>query len=80
MNLGNVGSTQNAAAEAMETVAQTKAEAAAGDQQAVQKLARRGVGSIVHVAHKAAEPAQPMQATQPAQPAVVVNGKIDTKA
>ena len=39
MNVGTVASVQNMAQEAMETAAQTKAEAVKGDQQAVRKLA-----------------------------------------
>ncbi len=71
MNIGNVGSGSDAAAEAMETAAQTKAEAASGDQQAVQKLARK---QAVNVVHHAPAPA----AAAPTQPAVA-NGKIDVR-
>ncbi|MGH7969890.1 MAG: hypothetical protein ACREIC_14295 [Limisphaerales bacterium] len=39
MNIGTVASVKSMAQEAMETAAQTKAEAAKGDQQAVRKLA-----------------------------------------
>jgi hypothetical protein len=56
----------------METAAQTKVEAAAGDQQAVQKLARGQIYKPAHVAQPTVEPAQPS-----AQPA---NGKLDAKA
>lgn len=47
MNVGNIASSVLAnAQEALETVAQTKAEAAKGDQQATRKLAtRQGVQS-----------------------------------
>jgi hypothetical protein len=40
-------SVQSAAAEAMETAAQTKAEALKGDQQAVRKLARQSTAQAV---------------------------------
>jgi hypothetical protein len=72
MNIGNVGST--AAAEAMETPAQTKAEAASGDQQAVQKLARRQAGVHIRAAQAPAAPAAPEA------PAVSADGKLDAKA
>ena len=39
MNVGTIASVKSMAQEAMETTAQTKAEAAKGDQQAVRKLA-----------------------------------------
>jgi hypothetical protein len=39
MNVGAIASVKSMAQEAMETAAQTKAEAAKGDQQAVRKLA-----------------------------------------
>jgi hypothetical protein len=39
MNVGNIASIKSMAQEAMETAAQTKAEAAKGDQQAIRKLA-----------------------------------------
>ncbi len=39
MNVNNATAVQSMAQEAMETAAQTKAEAAKGDQQAVRKLA-----------------------------------------
>ena len=41
MNVGSLSSAASVAQEAMETVAQSKAEAAKGDQQAVRKLARQ---------------------------------------
>jgi hypothetical protein len=79
MNVGNIGSAQGAAAEAMETAAQTKAEAAAGDQQAVQKLARGQVGKPVHAAQKPAQAAQaPAEPSQPS--AGPADGKLDVKA
>ena len=40
MNVGNITSVKSMAEEAMETAAQTKTEAAKGDQQAIRKLAR----------------------------------------
>jgi hypothetical protein len=39
MNVGTIASLKSMAQEAMETAAQTKAEAAKGDQQAIRKLA-----------------------------------------
>jgi hypothetical protein len=51
MNVGSATSVQSMAQEAMETAAQTKAEAAKGDQQAVRKLAQT----------QAAQNAQPAQ-------------------
>lgn len=39
MNVGTIASVKSMAQEAMETAAQTKAEAAKGDQQAIRKLA-----------------------------------------
>jgi len=61
-------SVQNQVQEATETAAQTKAEAAKGDPQAVRKLARQ-------------QPAVPPQAAQ--QPTDIVDssrGKLDTEA
>ncbi len=45
MNVGTVASIKSMAQEAMETAAQTKAEAAKGDQQAIRKLAAQAVPS-----------------------------------
>ena len=45
MNLGNTASLKSVAQEAMETAAQTKAEAAKGDQQAVRKLAAQAANN-----------------------------------
>lgn len=53
MNVGTVASVKSMTQEAMETAAQTKAEAAKGDQQAVRKLA----------AQSAANPQTPEQPT-----------------
>jgi hypothetical protein len=39
MNVGTIASVKSMAQESMETAAQTKAEAAKGDQQAIRKLA-----------------------------------------
>jgi hypothetical protein len=82
MNVGNIGSTQNAAAEAMETAAQTKAEAAMGDQQAVQKLARRQVlRHVQSVPSLAGSPPPPVAAAPAApQPAGTAKGGLDVKA
>lgn len=52
MNVGTVASIKSMAQEAMETAAQTKAEAAKGDQQAIRKLAAQ-------VALSAKTPEQP---------------------
>ena len=56
MNVGIVASVKNMAQEAMETAAQTKAEAAKGDQQAVRKLAAQA-------APNAQRPEQPAERT-----------------
>ena len=46
MNVGNVGTANNLAQEALETAAQTRAEAAKGDQQAVRKEARAEAANV----------------------------------
>jgi len=60
MNVGSLSSAASMAQEAMETVAQSKAEAAKGDQQAVRKLARQQVEGN-------AQPAQQPVAANPAR-------------
>ena len=45
MNVGTLASIKNMAQEAMETAAQTKAEAAKGDQQAVRRLAAQAANN-----------------------------------
>lgn len=68
MTITSTTTQQSALQEAKETAAQTKAEAAKGDPQAVRKLARQ-------------QPAVPPQAAQ--QPTDIVDssrGKLDTEA
>jgi hypothetical protein len=64
MNVGTIASVKSMAQEAMETAAQTKTEAAKGDQQAVRKLA--------------AQAADNAQSTQ--QPAESTKRGLDAKA
>ena len=45
MNVGTIASVKSMAQEAMETAAQTKAEAAKGDQQAIRKLAAQAANN-----------------------------------
>jgi hypothetical protein len=45
MNVGTIASVKSMAQEAMETAAQTKAEAAKGDQQAIRKLATQAANN-----------------------------------
>ena len=45
MNVGTIASVKSAAQEAMETAAQTRAEAAKGDQQAVRRLAAQAANN-----------------------------------
>jgi hypothetical protein len=45
MNVGTIASLKSMALEAMETAAQTKAEAAKGDQQAIRKLAAQAANN-----------------------------------
>ncbi|HUZ07933.1 MAG TPA: hypothetical protein VMV89_10655 [Candidatus Paceibacterota bacterium] len=45
MNVSGMTSVKNMAQEAMETIAETKAEAAKGDQQAIRNVAQRQVAS-----------------------------------
>jgi hypothetical protein len=45
MNVGSVASLKSMAQEAMETAAQTKAEAAKGDQQAIRRLAAQAANN-----------------------------------
>ncbi|HLH56420.1 MAG TPA: hypothetical protein VKY92_22725 [Verrucomicrobiae bacterium] len=45
MNVGTIGSVKNMAQEALETAAQTKAEAAKGDQQAIRRLAAQAANN-----------------------------------
>jgi hypothetical protein len=65
MNVGSLDSVKAMVQEATETAAQTKAEAAKGDRQAVQKLAR----------DQAANNAQSVQ-----MPTESVEGRLDVKA
>jgi hypothetical protein len=65
MNASIIAFVKSIAQEALETVAQTKAEAAKGDRQAIRKLA----------AEQAAGNTQTAQ-----QPTVSTNGKLDVKA
>jgi hypothetical protein len=58
MNVGSLDSVKAMAQEAMETAAQTKAEAAKGDQQAVQKLAREQAANNAQSAQKPTESAE----------------------
>ena len=46
MNVGTVASVKSMAQEAMETAAQTKAEAAKGYKQAIQKLAAQAANTL----------------------------------
>jgi hypothetical protein len=46
MNVGTIASVKSMAQEAMETAAQTKAEAAKGDQQAIRKLAAQAANNV----------------------------------
>jgi hypothetical protein len=45
MNVGNMASVKSMTQEAMETAAQTKAEAAKGDQQAIRRLAAQAANN-----------------------------------
>lgn len=45
MNIGTIASLKSMAQEAMETAAQTKAEAAKGDQQAIRRLAAQAANN-----------------------------------
>ena len=65
MNVGSLDSVKAMVQEATETAAQTKAEAAKGDQQAVRKLAQQ----------QAANNAQSVQ-----KPTESVEGRLDVKA
>ena len=65
MNISNIASARNASPEATETAAQTRAEAAKGDQQAVRKLAQ----------------VQMANGSQSAPPvAEVINGRLNATA
>jgi hypothetical protein len=57
MNVGTIASVKSTAQEAMETAAQTKAEAAKGDQQAIRRLATQA-------AENAQSAQQPTENTQ----------------
>jgi hypothetical protein len=46
MNVGTIASVKSMAQEAMETAAQTKAEAAKGDQQAIRRLAAQAANNV----------------------------------
>ena len=54
MNVGTIASVKSMAQESMETAAQTKAEAAKGDQQAIRKLASEAASK----AQSAQQPAE----------------------
>jgi|HubBroStandDraft_4_1064222.scaffolds.fasta_scaffold838921_1 hypothetical protein len=69
MNVGNISSADTAAQEAIETRAQTKAQATQGDQQAVRKLAQEQAASN--------SPNSPQAAASSAQTA---QSKLDAKA
>lgn len=68
MNISNTTAIKNAAQEAMETAAVTKAEAAKGDQQAIRKLARQQAAS------------NPQSAQQPAEFVNSARGTLNVKA
>jgi hypothetical protein len=55
MNVGIIASVKSMAEEAVETVAQTKAEAAKGDQQAIRKLASTPAAANAQTAQPPAE-------------------------
>ena len=59
MNVGNMASVKSMTQEAMETAAQTKAEAAKGDQQAVRRLA-----AVAQAANNAQGAQQPTASTK----------------
>jgi hypothetical protein len=68
MNVSNLTSVKNMAQEATETVAQTKAEAAKGDQQAIRKLSHQQSASNTQ------------SAQQPANVVDSTKGQLDIKA
>jgi hypothetical protein len=68
MNVSNLTSVKNMAQEATETVAQTKAEAAKGDQQAIRKLAQQQSASNTQ------------SAQQPTNVVDSTKGQLDIKA
>jgi hypothetical protein len=68
MNVSNLTSVKNMAQEATETVAQTKTEAAKGDQQAIRKLAQQQSASNTQ------------SAQQPANVVDSTKGTLDIKA